>query len=386
MKSKSLCGGYGLSPKNVVAPMILLAFLVAPSSSHAFIPMPKIDVGMVGAKVLENAQKVLKGKEVQAIYKGAMEMKKEIAAFGIENGNATSVIEITAEQQRKEEVSKLEELKSSQPGINSCVILASVVIAKEVDCTSSSFVKGSVSRNVGLAAVPDGAANNSALKQFRDRISSSLEESRQVAGEAISGGTVNLGALDSQAMIDSPITPFYLLTSDKNYYSLTGAQKEKMQDYILLVAPPYTETKQEKEITDLNDKTAVKTAMKRAMMNVPNMAFNDILSLRVSSDDSSPSKLYSMHDMANSYYSFEDFGALDQNKSHVDVGATSNGGRIDSVATRISLAKLATPDSIWRTVAAMKAVKINAMLESYKIDINKEILMATMLAKKINMM
>jgi hypothetical protein len=360
-----------------------LIYCVGTTSSLAYVAMPKIDVGNIGARVIENAMTLLEGKEMQAIYKGAMEAKNKIKSLTMDNDNSVSAIKINTKQKMKEEISKKEELKASQPGVNACSIIASVVVSKKTDCAASDFSSSAHARNSAVTAIPEGGhIKNKKLEEFRDRIAKAIDESDKIAKSEAESGVLGDESIN---LVETSLSPFYLLSSDKNTYALDENMRKKMEDYVFLIAPPYIETKQEKEITDLNNKTAIIAAMKRAMMNVPNAAFNDILSVRISGDDESESKLYARYNTANSYFSFDDIEALNKNKDFVDTGALYLGDRVDSMATRIALGQLATPDVVIRNIAIMKALKISEMLESYKVSLNKEIIMATMLAKKINM-
>lgn len=373
--------------KNYVSRLLLASMvsLIVPNFSYAYVAMPKIDIGNVGAKVIENAQIILESEEMKVIYKNIAEMKGKIAEFKIDSQNEIATRKIFSEQQARAEESKIKALQASQPGINACSIIASVAVAAETGCVAASYSKRSTSKSAAISSVPEGGQiKNPALEAFRDRIAKSIEEANKLELNEPSSSISNDKV--EEALTSSPLSPFYLLSSDKNTFSLSKENREKMEDYILLIAPPFVETVKEREITDLNEKTAIIASIKRAMMSVPNSVLNDVLSNRVAVDDNSESKLFAWYNMANSYFSFEDIAALNKNKDFVDAGSMYKGGRIDSIATRLSLAQLASPDVTIRAVAAMKATKINSMLESYKVDLNREIIMATMLAKKVNML
>ncbi|MGL5159064.1 MAG: hypothetical protein ACRC79_09665, partial [Acinetobacter junii] len=133
-----------------------LLYCMGTTSTFAYVAMPKIDVGNIGARVIENAMTLLEGKEMQAIYKGAMEAKNKIKSLTTDNDNSVSAIKINSKQKMQEEISKKEELKASQPGINACSIIASVVVSKKTDCAANDFSNSAHAGNSAVAAIPEG--------------------------------------------------------------------------------------------------------------------------------------------------------------------------------------------------------------------------------------
>jgi hypothetical protein len=354
--------------------------------------MPKTDYVNLGAKMVKNAQDAVNQNEYVILFKNKLDDLAKISGLSIDAKNNQASAKIQKKQTQAATVSQLEQLRAQTPAINACSTISFQKEISDISCETNSYKANLINKRNSISsgksariAKAQGQEPNSLEQQKKEIVERLKESSPSLFDREASNDDITIDLVSDES--PSSIIPYYLLSSNPDSLVLNAKQKQAMEDYVLLLSPPYSPNEQQESINQINDGNRLEEARIRAKNNLPSEVFLSILSKRISEDDQSPSEMFLLQNLADSQFSFSDF-ELVNNTNNGTITApdmVSNGGSSQSVASRISQSSIVVPELVIRNIAAMKAMHIHFELLSYKDSIKQELILATLLANRLKL-
>ena len=347
-----------------------LGLYAAKSNSAFFFPIGPIN------DYLRLAKEQLKTLDGEIIFTEKMEQAYEaLEKTGILGGkevdeeNAMWANKSARNAKRQQELQRLDLVEKSIPAFMPCGSVTNSILMKHIGKNSSNFLKNQDEKNKKFNNfLADDNSGDGQVNKGSDNFLSELTERLDKSKESLNGyyDEENSEKEETEDMNDDSYigNASILLSSDEKYDTLTQEQKEAMEGFVLLVAPPYISSKSNLELEKFNKELKVQRVSSEIKHNMVNQVFNRLLSKKVALGESYPSEIKMMRENVKEVYFNKDKAT-------------------ETIAFKISKSNLAMPSSIIRTRAVLVSNEIDYAIREYEEKLNQERVAAQLLLEKL---
>jgi hypothetical protein len=334
---------------------ILISSSIIFSGSSSSSGMPSIDAPNLGANILENIRVLFESEEYRSMFMNKLDFNSMLEEMNTDNENNSWANVIVRGGASKQSVQNLELARKTEPGVMVCEIDAALI--KE-EC----FTKDSQRdmEDEDLLYITNEEKKNGSVGVSIDTIMNRILGNAEIARpkEYVSSEIKN-----KDMSIPNPLSAQYLIGSVGGTLVLSPENFKYTTDYIDLLAPPYISSYRDKHLINSNKKLITKEISKMSKKAYPRRILQKLLSQRMI-DGSNTSELYRMTEIAK--YNF------------------SNPNSLETVAAKIALSKLDSPDAIWRNMAVNKAFLSDLALKKFKTSLDQEAMESIIMMYNIN--
>jgi hypothetical protein len=330
--------------------LVICGLIFIANSAHAQIP--STDYVKLARKIQENMYDMMKHEVYKKIFKSKFDNSGVISEMKIDNDSNVYANLIVRMNQAKTDVSNLEILEKSSPGINSSgSMIASIEDSCEISNRKSQL---SINDNSYVSKKSEKTGSNSkSIEELQQQI---IDRAFGNEGKKSASGKLEIG-------LNDPTDPYYLMTGEGAALTLSPTQKQTMIDYIDLISPPFVNKDDKTNMKDIDDRYPIREMVDESLSGISRDVLQRLLAKRIAGP-SGFSQLTALQSFTDEYFT----------------GANTDDG---SVAQKISTSELAIPDVIFRNMAVMKAYQVHISLLKFKSSLQRESMLAIKFANKL---
>ena len=335
------------------------------SNAFAFFPIGPIN------DYLRMAKEQLKTMDTQIIFSEKMEQAyaalEEMGVLGaqeVDSKNAAIGNQNVRDARRVQEISRLEQMQKSVPAFMPCGTVTNNILMKHVNNNKKAYLKNQEEAMSQISNVAQSGNQDAADGKvfYSELIAEKIKKSQ----ENNLSNSSNKNSANTEGKEDLFIANSSMIfSSNEKYDTLSKEQKEAMEGFVLLVAPPYQAKK-----SDIRDEVQIpemriKRISNEIRHNMVNQVFNRLLAKKIALGETYPSEMTIMRENSKNVY-------FNPEKPK------------ETIAYKIQTSQIATPSAVMRTHAVLLANRISYSIKEYQESLYQERIMAQLLLEKIN--
>lgn len=255
-----------------------------------------------------NIQAAINHEQLMSMLMEGINFTGKLMGLDIDNTNNGFSNLIIREGKSKEDVQNLEILRESAPANNACGVLASKIVIEDSECSAAEYKSSESKKRAATKSESEALRNNSDIEPSKEdkekgnvSLKNKLNDLLKRAKEAKPEFHEVTDVLTSDS-VPYILDTSYLFGSFDGYLTLTKDEQKAVEDFILLVAPPYIPTPEDEEFAKTNDEKTLIIMNRKLKHNVVGASLTNILSKKIMSPDGGPSLLENLSNFSGEYY------------------------------------------------------------------------------------
>lgn len=337
----------------------LIGFATLKSSATFFFPIGPVQdyLRMAKEQLKTLDDQIVFSEKMEQAY-AALEQMGVLSSQEVDAKNAAWGNQNVREARRVQEISRLEQMQKSVPAFMPCGTITNNILMKHVSTNKKRYLEKQNEFHNKISKIANAEPTGDQIsysKEMSDRIADALSKLEQEQANP------DNEELKKPYIADSSI----LFSSNEEYDTLSADQKEAMESFVLLVAPPYQGLQEDISLEKQFPQRKINRIAQEIKHNMANQVFNRLLAKKIALGETYPSEMKIMREnVKNVYFN------LEKPK--------------ETIAFKIQTSQIATPSAVIRTYATLLSNRIHYSVKEYKESLYKEQIMAQLLLEEIN--